>query len=282
MKTTEVIDSYVTAVGRRLPLRRRDDVAYELRGLLADELAERARDAGREPDEAMAVEMLRGYGTPAETAVRYHRPFVLVPAGDTRIFLIAALAGGSVISIAGLSALWLPAWIGAIVVFFAGRSLIQHRRPAAFAWRPRRMPDPDHASRPAGIASIAGLAALVAAYLWPSMLDPRLIYSDSFREVWRMPWLPVLLAALIVVHLIVVVRGHWTDGLRWARTLVTISAAVQIGWHVSYGDVFARPAVDARMLPWLAALSGALMLLAVAQLVLMWARVRPAPAVAPA
>lgn len=282
MRTTEVIDSYVSAVGRRLPLRRRDDVAYELRGLLADELAERARAAGREPDEAMAVQMLRAYGTPAETAVRYHRPFVLVPAGDTRIFLIAALAGGAVISVAGLSALWLMAWIGTVVLFFAGRSLIQRRRPSAFTWRPRRMPDPDHASRPAGAAAIAGVAALGLAYLWPSTLDPSLVYSDSFRDVWRMPWLPVLLAALIVVHLIVVIRGRWTDGLRWARTMVTISAAVQIGWHVSYGDVFARPSVDARMLPWLAVVSGALMLLAIAQLVLMWARVRPAPAVAPA
>ncbi|MEV6632248.1 hypothetical protein AB0M54_16010 [Actinoplanes sp. NPDC051470] len=57
-----------------------------------------------------------------------------------------------------------------------------------------------------------------------------------------------------------------------------ISAGVQFGWHVSYGDVFADPAVDQRVLPWFAVLSGALVLIAIAQLVLMWARVRPAPA----
>ena len=272
MRATEVIDSYVTDVARRLPLRRRDDVAYELRGLLADELAERALSAGREPDEAMAMEMLRGYGTPAETAVRYHRPFVLVPPGDTRLFLIAVLAGGSVISLAGLSLLWLLAWVGATVVFFATRSYLQ--RP----WRPRRVGDPDRASRLAGVASILALTALGAVYLSPSRLSPELVYSDSFRDVWRLPWLPVLLAALVVVHLIVVVRGRWTDGRRWARTLITISAGVQLGWHVSYGDVFADPAVDQRALPWFAVLSGVLVLIAIAQLLLMWARVRPAPA----
>jgi hypothetical protein len=283
----DVLDSYVTAVARRLPLRRRADVAYELRGLLAEELAERAFAAGREPDGELAVSMLREYGSPADAAVRYHRPFTIVPAGDTPYFVVAVLAGGAAVSLLGLSLLWFLAWIGALVLAYTARGLIQRNRPAAFAWRPRPLPDPDRASRVAGIATVAAWGALTALYLWPGPIvaaltggrvgPADLAYSESFRDQWRMPWLVGLLAAVIVVHLIAVVRGRWTGGTRWARILVTASAAVQLGWHVSYGDVFARPATEDAAVPLIGLTSAAILAIVGVQLFREWARVRPAP-----
>jgi hypothetical protein len=49
MDVTEVIDSYVHDVARRLPPGKRNDVAFELRALLADDLQDRAEAEGRSP-----------------------------------------------------------------------------------------------------------------------------------------------------------------------------------------------------------------------------------------
>ena len=59
MNANDVIESYVTDVAVQLPRKQRNDVAFELRALLNEELQERAGDAGREPDADMAIRMLR-------------------------------------------------------------------------------------------------------------------------------------------------------------------------------------------------------------------------------
>lgn len=53
MTATEVLDAYVRDVARYLPRAHRNDVAFELRALLEDELRARAEADGRAPDEAM-------------------------------------------------------------------------------------------------------------------------------------------------------------------------------------------------------------------------------------
>ena len=66
---------------------------------MRDDLNAKARAAGRPPDSDMAMEMLRAFGRPAQTAVRYHRPFTIIDPSDTWNFVIAAVAGGFVLSI---------------------------------------------------------------------------------------------------------------------------------------------------------------------------------------
>src|SRR5262245_8316293 len=66
MNANEVIESYVCDVARSLPRDKRNDVAFELRALLADELAAKAQAAGRAPDEAMAMDLLQRFGRPAD------------------------------------------------------------------------------------------------------------------------------------------------------------------------------------------------------------------------
>ena len=55
MDINAIIDSYVRDVAACLPRAKRNDVAYELRALLDEELAGRAQVAGHAPDKAMAV-----------------------------------------------------------------------------------------------------------------------------------------------------------------------------------------------------------------------------------
>lgn len=82
MNPNDVIEAYVLDVMRRVPGKDRNDIGLELRGLLAEMLAERARAEGRAADDAMVLALLRGFGTPAEIAARY-RPAgtVIIPPG---------------------------------------------------------------------------------------------------------------------------------------------------------------------------------------------------------
>jgi hypothetical protein len=308
MDADTVVDSYVHDVARRLPPARRNDVAFELRSLLTDELGERAAAEGRPADEAMAVDLLRDFGRPADTAAGYHRPATILAPGDTWSFVVAAIAGGAVISLlaspgpgtAGDSAARVAAtqqggeatlaWLGILVVLFGAKNLVLRHRPDAFAWRPRPVRDRDVAGRLGNAAIAAGLAAFLVLYLAPGPVlaavtggrvdAADLAYTDSFTDPLRMGWLVVLLVAAIALELVVVVRGRWWRGLRLARIALTFLIATQLGWHARYGSVFQNPDVDSVAL-WVAASAAAvLMVLAGIESYREYTRVDPAPAVA--
>jgi len=96
MNPNDVIETYVVEVMRRIPRKERNDIGLELRALLGEMLAGRAADAGRAPDDAMVLAMLREFGTPAEVAARYTAPgLVIIPSEQTRSFTLATLLGVS-------------------------------------------------------------------------------------------------------------------------------------------------------------------------------------------
>ncbi|GGN29479.1 hypothetical protein FHR83_007723 [Actinoplanes campanulatus] len=272
MDADDVIESYVHDVARRLPPRKRDDVAFELRALLREDL--RSRPDGGTPESA--VEMLRELGRPAETAARYHRPFTLVEPSDTWSFLVAAVAGG-VVAWVMIPPKWTSvatlAWLGLLVIGFAGRGLILRRRPEAFAWRPHRVRRTDRASRAGVLAQFTAWAVLLVVYLNPGPLT----YTDDFAGPLRMPWLVAILALHLALLALVFQRGRWQAWTRWTRLLLTVEAGLQLGWHCHYGDVFADPGADALVLPWVAALAGVLILVAALMFYREVTRVEPAP-----
>ena len=94
MNVNDVIDAYVIDVMRRLPARERNEIGLELRGLLAEMLAERADGEGRSADDAMVLALLREFGTPAEVATRYRPPrLVPIPPQETGKFALIAIIG---------------------------------------------------------------------------------------------------------------------------------------------------------------------------------------------
>lgn len=302
MDATEVIDSYVHDVARRLPLGKRSDVALELRALLADDLRDRAEAEGRPADREMAVAMLHEFGRPADIAVRYYRAFTIIEPGDTWSFLVAAIAGGA---LAGLlvslgrgttpshvltqraDAAFL-AWLGALVVLFGAKNLILRYRPGAFAWKPRPVRDTDSASRAGAVGLALVWLALLACYLVPGRIAAlvsggrvsagTLAYSDSFTTAWRMPWLAGLLAIAAGLQVAVAVRGRWRPSTRWARIAVTALVGMQLGWHASYGSIFEDPRAERYAVPTFAWLSGVILIGCGILLYREYNRVRPAPA----
>lgn len=186
MLPDEFINGYVDDVVRLLPRRGRRDVALELRALLVDALAAKAEDAGRATDEAMARELVIGFGRPAEVAARYGPVFTIIDPADSRRFLWLTVAGmgffglfmsmpalmrfpvSSRAEVVGLLAEWwrffglyLLWWPGLLVVCFAVTAWLRRRRSAAAAWEPRRK-DGDRISRAGYIVLIIMDACLIS------------------------------------------------------------------------------------------------------------------------
>ena len=74
----KLIDLYVAEVGRRLPVKQRDDIQKELRSAIEDAVDDAARAQGRPADEAMAADVLRRYGAPEKAAASYLPPRYLI------------------------------------------------------------------------------------------------------------------------------------------------------------------------------------------------------------
>lgn len=75
-----LIDRYVTEVGKYLPRKNRLDIEAELRSTLEDMLEDRGRQTGRPADEALATELLQEYGAPRKVAATYQtHPYLVGP-----------------------------------------------------------------------------------------------------------------------------------------------------------------------------------------------------------
>jgi len=70
-EATDLLQRYLWRVERRLPSAQAADVVAELDSLLRDQLDARAEATGRAVDEDLVCAVLRGFGSPEETATRY-------------------------------------------------------------------------------------------------------------------------------------------------------------------------------------------------------------------
>jgi hypothetical protein len=66
-----LIDAYVSEIGRRLPRKTRGDIEAEIRSILQDMLDERSQKTGKPVDEEMTLEVLKAYGAPEKVAATY-------------------------------------------------------------------------------------------------------------------------------------------------------------------------------------------------------------------
>jgi hypothetical protein len=69
--STNLIETYVSEVGRHLPKKTRADLEAEIRSILQDMLDECSQKTGKPVDEEMTIEILRTYGAPEKVAATY-------------------------------------------------------------------------------------------------------------------------------------------------------------------------------------------------------------------
>ena len=85
---TNLIDNYVSEIGRRLPRRTRKDIEAEIRSILQDMLDERSQKTGKPVDEEMTLEVLKAYGAPEKVAATYQGERYLVGPRLYPIFML--------------------------------------------------------------------------------------------------------------------------------------------------------------------------------------------------
>jgi hypothetical protein len=252
---------------RRLPAKERNDIGFELHGLLGELLADEARAGGRPADDGMVLAVLKAFGTPAEVAARYAPPgAAIIPAHRTRSFAIVAIAGvalqwaltlpgvfdGQPLAdwwlSRGLGALWWPGFVvmAALVAHWLRQSGI-----VTPTWKPR-MVDPERINRKAlklGLPCLAIGALFVACLPWlaprmPGALPHVFAFDPDFL---RGPALPVPLLWLCSFGLLgaALHRGRWSPLMRQLEVATSLAWTVLLLWWLLAGNIFqAKPTDD--------------------------------------
>lgn len=266
MTANDVIEAYVLDVMRRVPSKDRQDIGLELRGLLAEMLAERAAEGAKPADEAMALAMVRSFGAPADVAARYAVPgLVIIPAAQTRSFAVLALAGfglqwaltlpqvfqGQPLVAwwfsAGLGAFW---WPGFMVMMALAASTLRHFRTTQPAWAPRRA-DTDHLSRltlALGlIGSLVGTAFMISlpwiAPHLPGPLPQVFAFDAGFLQE-RAVFAVLLWLAGLGLLAVLLVQGRWTALTRRLDLAGNLAWVALLLFWLSAGPIFTSPATD--------------------------------------
>jgi len=274
MDPNTVIESYVRDVTQRLPGRDRADVAMELRTLLAEELAARSAAEARPADEAMTIALLRGFGSPAQAAMRYRPTPPLLDPADTRPFVLSGVIGAlALAAIVPLGAPHAPkdaattailAWLGLLVLVFATRNWAHRQWPSLAAWKPR---DPDRANRAANMALVAVIALGIVCYGAPhtvfalftrARLPPSLEFAPQFHAE-RLPWLLALWGLTLLLYAWVTVQGRWRPATRRIEAGLALASTLVVVWFLSDGPIFQTGDVDRTAKAWLAVIAVAML-----------------------
>jgi len=96
-----LLDTYVSEVGRRLPRKNRADIEAEIRSILQDMLEERSQKTGKPVDDEMTLDVLKGYGSPEKIAATYQGERYLI---GPRLYPIFTLVLRIVLMVIGILA----------------------------------------------------------------------------------------------------------------------------------------------------------------------------------
>jgi len=303
MTADEVIESYVRDVAWHLPRRKRDDVAFELRALLADELTARAHAATRAPDKAMAIELMRSFGRPAEVARRYHeRPAIIDPA-DTHHFVIWTIAGAVAIGLLSLIQVTkniefrlFCEWLGILVIVFAAMGWCRRQNPGVVTWKPTRGPDAE--------SLVVGIVSTVCTLIFPffvyvapqtfvsvmffgAVINSGVELTEEFLWSWQRIATILVLGSMVVIHGAATVKGRWSPRLRWSLVAAHATLALLLFIHappmhpLMSGEafrVFVLPKANDVAAPIFCLLGAFMILCALYGAYLEWMRIKPAPA----
>lgn len=282
LNAKEVLEAYVAEVASRLPRRRRNDVAFELKALLEEELQGKAESAGRPADAELAMELLRAFGRPAEVAARYRPALTVIDPADGWSFVRASAVGLAILWVAKLMTLpwgsvgsggellgllgrfWTETlvasfwWPGVLVVGYGLAAWSRRRRPQSAEWRPRPA-DRLQGGRAATALGIVGILCGTALLIEPRwFLDlffggraapaayEALTYTDAFRDR-HAPLLLTLLLLNVPLLAAAMIQGRWTPRLRRLEAGLSVATCAVLVWSVLAGPVMRTAASDLMM-----------------------------------
>jgi hypothetical protein len=256
-----LIDKYVTEVGKYLPRRNRVDIEAEIRSTLEDMLEERNQS---QADEEAVVALLKEYGRPRQVAESYTGPHYLIGPRVYPIFELVtkivavvlfaiSLAGLGIglakSDVAGLALLqhigewaadtvgWIITAFGHIVLTFA---ILERVLPAKEfdeeeEWNPSELtsePDPDKVTFSEQISSIVFTTAfLIVLNLYPGIIGIGFMTDGEWTFIspilsdafFRyLPWINLLGVLEILLNIILVRQGSWQTRTRITHAVLEL------------------------------------------------------------
>jgi hypothetical protein len=212
----EIIERYLSEVGRQLPDKKRVDIETEIRSLIEAALEDRAQKTGSPLDEELAIEVLKEFGAPDKIARSYQPERYLIgpqlfPAFLTVvkialpiIVIISALSFGISVSqsdlasasifkvlVEGLAEMVGSAFqvLGSIIIIFA---IVEWCVPGLKVktlekdWDPRSLPKPAAAPQKVGVVEFSFEMAMTAIALVIFNFYPQIIgIGFSIEQSWR-------------------------------------------------------------------------------------------------
>ena len=273
-----LIDRYITEVGKHLPRKNRTDIEAEIRSTLGDMLDERKTAEGP-ADEATVMALLKEYGSPREVAATYKTHQYLIGPRLFPIFgmviriVLAVVTGASLIGLAvslaktGLTGPefvssigeWFGGLIGGLIAALGNVVLvfaILERTQAASEfekefkeWDPKELksePDPDQIDLPDHIATIIfTFLGLVILNLYPNLLAIRYLNDGTWVSV------PVLTEAFfrflpwinILSLLQIVFHGFMLGQRVWTPVTRILGVLIEIGGMILAVVILRTPGV---------------------------------------
>ena len=250
-----LIDIYITEVGKHLPKKSRADIQQEIHSTLQDLLEDRSAQTGKPVDEELTLEVLKEYGAPEKVAASYLPERYLIGPRLFPAFLktiqialsiigILALIGLSIsLSQAELSAgnlfenliqvvvkLFNSAIIvlGNIVLIFAILEwVLPNLKEKPRSWDPRslaKISPPDRVIIGETIATIIlNFAAIMIFNFYPQVIGSTYVFSEgwSFTQLLSeaffnfIPVLTVIWVLKIILNVILLRQGQWQTWTRW-------------------------------------------------------------------
>lgn len=259
----DLLDLYVSEVGKHLPLKSRRDIEAEIRSVLQDMLDERAQAAGHPVDEAMILDLLKEYGSPKKVAASYVPERYLIgprffPLFKLVLTVVASVMGALAIVGLGLDLARLDVPTTLAVLEAAGKAVLQYLTTMLqvlgnivvvfvilewampefneklddetdeAAWDPRTLLEIVPSDRVSIAGTIGEMVANLIAILLFNFYPQYIGFIPSAEGEWSfipvlseaffryLPALTALWGVEIILNLVLLLRGQWEKGTRWA------------------------------------------------------------------
>lgn len=251
----DLLDTYISEVGKHLPAKQRPDIEAEIRSAITDMLEDKSQKAGSPVDEAMTLDVLQAYGEPEKVASTYlPEQYVIGPrlfsAFKTTLQIILPILGllaliGFAISfsrlelnaaniieliiesLAGYLVSVVQTLGGLVVVFYILQIAAPNLETKSTQWDARSLlkislPDRIFPSGPVWEIA-ANMAAIVIFNFFPQIIG--LAYRSGSGWVTTpilsetfyryLPALNLLWVMAILLNVFLLRRGQWQTGTRW-------------------------------------------------------------------
>jgi hypothetical protein len=268
----ELIERYLQAVGRQLPLKNRNDILAELRSNLTDALE--SRGAG-EADEDQVVALLKEFGPPEKVAASYYPEgqYLVGPAlfpafrsavGITLLVVVIVhlVLTGVLVIFAGdfLAALdilgqifgvaFAALGVVTLVFYILQRTGVKSYKLAG-EWDPQQLPELDTSEEVKRGELIVGIIfSLVFLTIFLALRDGFRVISTPGGESWTVvnpvltQYLPLIVLSLAIgigVDIYLLGKGRWTTSARLVKIASNLFSLVVLGLLIAAHQAWLQP-----------------------------------------